>query len=997
MDKHLYIIWLIIILFLILTYSLFRYFIKKYFESRKGRYDLEKNYISVVAFGVLLAGFLVYNPTFSQHLYNLFVQVINSIFGTSYKEIKNELDPFSLLIYSVLCISVVAVIIFSYRGRRTAQFIKEQEEQLENEYKENQITFPEPSPPESPHLYDRIKELFEIKYKKHDLKLKQSANNENVLYGYYEDDFDRVIRMIYCDDRKDIIVSEAEQIKVYTYFQNEIKPAISKGTEKGIRDYTYYILTSGTFESKANLSRFTAQTEDKFLNSIIDFKKYLRNHLLYNYNNSKIFSSIKKEEDKKTLAKTFIAPSFYIGNEKSETCEDLKDYIDKWLTDTSEQKHLILLGDYGMGKSSFLKYYSATLAKEILNGKPFKRFPVFISLTNTSPRHGGINQTIKAFVAEHLGVEYALFEKLVYKGKILFLLDALDEMGYIGTHEQRFKQVNEIWQLAVSNNKLILSGRPSYFPTEFELKSILNIPKKGHEITQVRPYSEKLILNPLDNTRIKKYIGKYYTDDEATIYFDWIKNNNSIHDLCRRPSMMHIIREIIPELYKQNQNKLINASDVFEQYINFWFDRQEEKGVPSVFEKYSPEKKSLILNFYKELASDFHLNRILKDKSETIIKKLHSIIDAEGIKGFDKKEFIEGFEAEILTGYFIEIEDDEYKFVHKSFFEYFLANKIIELIEKSELNHNLISDNWVSEVVDFIYDAIPEEYKSHNKIPALYLMSKTGKINIAWHFFRYTGELALSIRLIYLSTRSIIKSLFCLIALAILILLTLPYSLYLLSRKEGVMRLFHKSYQISFIKGQFNYKENIEKFLCYLTIGIEEFSNVENRLKISDITSDIFDIMAYIFMPSEKIKEKILEKLTYRLLDNFCLEEVEIRNKYISNVCFGKNKFRKVRFSNCTFNNIRFKNSELNEVEFEKCKINGVMNFYRCTFSKVKFDSVKLAGKKITIRQTGPYDLDGSTFNSLHRMISGNKLKIDKNVFCDEWLETKLKEKFGLD
>ncbi|MCP4107377.1 MAG: NACHT domain-containing protein [Desulfobacteraceae bacterium] len=604
----------------------------------------------------------------------------------------------------------------------------EQEEQLEKEYKENRITFPEPLPPENPHLHDRIKELFEIKLKKYDLKLKQSANKENVLYGYYEDDFDRIIWMIYCDDRKDIIVSEAEQIEVYSYFQNEVKPAISKDTEKGIRDYPYYILTSGTFESKADLKRFTVQTEDEFLNSIIDFKKYLRDHLLSNYNNSKIFSSIKKEEDKKTLADTFIAPSFYIGDEKSETCEDLKGYIDKWLTNTSEQKHLILLGDYGMGKTSFFKYYSATLAKEILNGKPFKRFPVFISLTNTSPRHGGINQTIKAFVAEHLGVEYALFEKLVQKGKILFLLDAFDEMGYIGTHEQRFKQFNEIWQLAVSNNKIMLSGRPSYFPTEFELKSILNIPKKGHETTQVRPYSEKLVLNPLDDTRIKEYIGKYYTDNEVKIYLDWIKNNDSIHELCRRPSMMHIIREIIPELYKQNENKLINASDVFEQYINFWFDRQEEKGVPSVFEKYSPEKKSLILSFYKELASDFHLSRILKAKSETIIEKLHSIIDAKGIKGFDKKEFIEGFEAEILTGYFIEIEDDEYKFVHKSFYEYFLANKIIELIKKSELNHDLISDDWLPEVVDFIYDAIPEEYKSHDKIPALYLMLlKTGK------------------------------------------------------------------------------------------------------------------------------------------------------------------------------------------------------------------------------------------------------------------------------
>ncbi|MCP4107378.1 MAG: hypothetical protein GY749_17845 [Desulfobacteraceae bacterium] len=139
-------------------------------------------------------------------------------------------------------------------------------------------------------------------------------------------------------------------------------------------------------------------------------------------------------------------------------------------------------------------------------------------------------------------------------------------------------------------------------------------------------------------------------------------------------------------------------------------------------------------------------------------------------------------------------------------------------------------------------------------------------------------------------------------------------------------------------------------------------------------------------------------KIKYRLLDNFCLEEVEIKNKHIVDFCFGKNKFRKIKFFNCTFNtDIRYKDSELNGLEFEKCKVIGAMKFYRCTFSKVRFDSVKLAGKKIIIRQTEPYDLDDVTFMSLGNMIVSNKLKIDKNVFCDEWLKTALKEKFNLD
>lgn len=68
--------------------------------------------------------------------------------------------------------------------------------------------------------------------------------------------------------------------------------------------------------------------------------------------------------------------------------------------------------------------------------------------------------------------------------------------------------------------------------------------------------------------------------------------------------------------------------------------------------------------------------------SEEIIKILNASISFSQLSGFDNPENLEGFQQEILAGYFIEREHDSYKFAHKSFYEYFVASKIIELIKK---------------------------------------------------------------------------------------------------------------------------------------------------------------------------------------------------------------------------------------------------------------------------------------------------------------------------
>ena len=117
------------------------------------------------------------------------------------------------------------------------------------------------------------------------------------------------------------------------------------------------------------------------------------------------------------------------------------------------------------------------------------------------------------------------------------------------------------------------------------------------------------------------------------------------------------------------------------------------------------------------LAKQYHLS------PEYVLDKLNSHIQKSNIKKFEADYQKEGFENEILTCYFIEIEDGYYRFVHKSFFEFFIAKDILEKISKSKFSSPILFEVWSNSIVNFIYDDIPENLKKDDLVPALLLVT----------------------------------------------------------------------------------------------------------------------------------------------------------------------------------------------------------------------------------------------------------------------------------
>jgi len=429
-------------LFLLLTLSIFSWLIfsiVKVLLLHKQKIQNNNNYLATLAITLISIPFVL-------NLSSLDIFSISLINEFSNLNLPLPADNSRIYFYLIYNFSIILIIFIYYRSQTNSkELIKEKSIPYVISYPLNEII-------SSPFFYERIQELFELKYEKQNLKLVYDEK-EQILVGEYSDAIHRYRYIIYCNYLINN-VSKSNQNDVLARLKELQKQKSSSDSFKYEAKY-FYLIQNGTFENNDNDNdEIKCYNEDSFINVIVDFSTYLRKNI-------RLFEEQLSDIGGVSFKESFILPKFNNGN------SHLEHYLDTWLNEKS-YRHISLLADYGMGKTTFSKYYTNYLSKRILDGESFSRYPVFISLTNTSPMsNDGIETKIQSFVSKELGINYSLFEKLVHLGKIVFILDGFDEMGFIGTEKTRFEQFNSIWQLATRDNKILISGRPSYLPTDF--------------------------------------------------------------------------------------------------------------------------------------------------------------------------------------------------------------------------------------------------------------------------------------------------------------------------------------------------------------------------------------------------------------------------------------------------------------------------------------------------------------------------------------------------
>lgn len=862
-------------LFLLILFGIFSftsYKIIVFFLKTRKKIQNKEHYPIVLAMTLISIPMAVKYFSFDTFL----VSIVNKFEFVTLPLPKN--DAYTVFFYFVYILAMLGLSYIFYK------FKNNKVEEIIPYVPHKEIEFPTDEIIISPIFYERIKKLFELKYIINSLILKYDSK-ENILLGEYAEAIHGYRFIIYCDN-KSVEVSKREQDDIFMKLE-EINEKYSTEKTKFYEVKYLYFIEKGNFEE--NHSKLQCYTEDSYINTMIDFTNYLRKQM-------ELFGDTKADIGGHTLEDSFILPFYNEGQ------EDLAQYLDNWIEEDS-YKHITILADYGMGKTTFLKYYAKYLSNKILNGEDFVRYPIFISLTNTSPMsNDGIGTKIESFVSKELGVNYALFEQLVHLGKIVFILDGFDEMGFIGTEQTRFKQFSSIWKLATKNNKILISGRPSYLPTDFERENVLNIVDKSKQDIQIRPFTEVIKLDYFNINQIEKTLNIYYQDEmEAKQYMEYIHKNQSILDLCKRPSMLHMTMFILPELYKDNPTSRVTSSMIMAKYIEYWIGRQEKKKINGFFKDNDNYKQKFIINFFTKLAG-----KMYEDQTLIVLKTiLDSLIDDEikklKLDIISNENNLEGFKNEIYTGYFIEIDinkDAHFKFVHKSIFEYFVSLEIINIIKEENFDHKLFRFNWSSEIIDFIDESMEDSVDKNDKYPALIMIRDSWLDRVLLIPFT---------KIITIDRVNKFLLLHLLASLPLLVLLVLSQA----------VSQFKVSVIIMLIIGVVGARV-VVFFINRLSFITKSYylDFIKRRTKITNSQLKYFFDFNFRFVMNIQFNNFTFNQLTIR---NFTFS-----NSMVNEVSFKQSFLKRLIFNNCQVDNIDFNSSTIQRLIFEQTTLNHV-------------------------------------------------------------------------
>lgn len=428
---------------------------------------------------------------------------------------------------------------------------------------------------------------------------------------------------------------------------------------------------------------------------IFDFRPYLL--------------SIINDFEKSKLNEVFINPKManaFIETEhvkESDTIDMLKFFKD-WSFEEAGSR-LCLLGDYGAGKTSFCQKFNFELAKRHLNDPKKNPIPLLVPLHKYT-KAINIKSLMTDFIVNDCRINnfnYDSFDFLLKSGRFLLLLDGFDEMARHVDKEVRYQTISELSKIAKDNAKVLLTGRPGYFPSHDELMQIIAGSKKDDLYHIARDAYDELVdyepfeIQPFNLSQIQKYIKLYIQNEkEARKVLGYIKTTYNLLDLATRPVLLEMVVKSLPKLLALAKKTVINAATLYDVYTKLWIDREEKKGD---FRKLI--KKHDKLRFMEEVAYQL----FQEDKNSVTYKQLTpSICEHFGVIDCE----LDYFANDIRTCSFLfRTPIQGYLFIHRSFQEFFVAKKLMRDL-KIKNNDSWKVRNFPKEILRFLSELLIE-------------------------------------------------------------------------------------------------------------------------------------------------------------------------------------------------------------------------------------------------------------------------------------------------
>ncbi len=347
------------------------------------------------------------------------------------------------------------------------------------------------------------------------------------------------------------------------------------------------------------------------------------------------------------------------------------------ITIANQYAHLMILGQPGAGKSTFLRKIGLETLKGNSGQIQSQYIPVLIELKQfTGDEVNILNIIANEFLACQLPQAEAFTNKLLNQGKLLLLLDGLDEVP-----SRNFELVIDRIQNFVKQykqNKFVISCRTAAYRQKFN-------------------NFKEFIIADFDDQQIQQFINNWFYSEvdkqlgTAEKCWNKIKNQKATKELARTPLLLTFLcleYDESQDLPKKKATLYGNALDIL---LRRW---ASEKRLP-----YEPVYRQLGIDLEKIMLAEIAYNNFAADKlffsQQEVLNQIQKFLsnNDNAPKNLDAGKILDAITIE--QGILVERARDIFSFSHLTLQEYLTAQYIDDhrLIEKLVTEH-LTDERW---------------------------------------------------------------------------------------------------------------------------------------------------------------------------------------------------------------------------------------------------------------------------------------------------------------
>jgi hypothetical protein len=376
----------------------------------------------------------------------------------------------------------------------------------------------------------------------------------------------------------------------------------------------------------------------------------------------------------------------------------LDTFIHEWLRNDTAN-FLVIMGEYGTGKTTFLRHLSHRLAcchlEPATNCKaPDEkcRIPLYFPLRDFEEKMEPfiVGQFNKAGIED---INYQRFLDRMDDDELILMLDGFDEMTQKVDPDKKIRNFDKILSLIDSStkSKIILTVRREYFQSTADIEAVFRHKDKSNY--------QFVHLLTFDDDQIQQFL-KSHTDDPE-FYWEQIETVFDLQDLAKRPVLLQLIVDHLPEVIKEKgKDAPIKASDLYGRCFKEELRRKSSKLkliIPTDFRMEILEKLAVWLFLNDTLSFDTKLS-VIQD-----LLRPYFNIEIE----WEFQKYLNEF---LTFSFLIREADYQFRISHKSFRDYLTARSFVREINNGTIEH-FSRNRTTKEIEHFILEQGPDKEK----------------------------------------------------------------------------------------------------------------------------------------------------------------------------------------------------------------------------------------------------------------------------------------------